>query len=253
MPSETKALTPPYISVLQLKNFVKQLAETSVPIKIDKGVIGSLSGSAQTALMSAIRFLGLVSDDGTTQKALRDLVDAYKAGEGSWKQGLLSRLNAAYKDVVVNVDIENGTWKTLEKAFIDAGVREGQMSEKSTRFYVAAMVEAGAKVSHYITKAKGRTTGSGTKATKRRENKPTLGKSSAGASGDSGDGDRGDEDYRPEGLINHYVPLPGRPSGSLIRCPTDVSEEEIALFEHSLAFLRLYAKHRAMQEEGRAE
>jgi hypothetical protein len=241
MPNEPKTITPPYLSLVQFKNFCDHLVETGVPKKIDKAVMGRMSGSNQTALISTLRFLGLVADDGTTQPALRELVEAKKVGEVEWQRALRTVVGRAYSSIVpAETDFMQETWTTLVDAFKAAGVKEGQMVEKGLRFFVGAMQEAGVPMSEHIIKAKGRTTSSTPKAP--RKAKSARGGAAADADDEvEVDDDDEEPDTPPDGYIDQPVLIPGRKVPALIRFPRDISEAEFAFLEHAVAGVKLYA------------
>jgi hypothetical protein len=238
---DQKAATPPYLSLTQFKNFIDHLAESGVPKKIDNAVMGSLNGSSRTALSSGLRFLGLVAEDGSTHSSLRALVDAKKASEADWQRALRETIDRAYAGIVEpGIDFEQETWRTLEDAFKKAGVREGQMSEKCLRFFVTAHQEAGTKLGSHILNAPGRTTGGVKRSPPKKRSSAGGGSSGSGSPGTASGGER-TPDTTPTGYIDQAVFLPGREKPALLRFPADITERELALLEHAIVGVKLYA------------
>ena len=63
--------TPPYTSYRTFKTFIEDLHEHGVPSRIDRSVLTRFSGIVGTQLMHALRFLGLVEDDGRPTERLK--------------------------------------------------------------------------------------------------------------------------------------------------------------------------------------
>ena len=72
--------TPPYTSYRTFKTFIEDLHEHGVPSRIDRSVLTRFSGIVGTQLMHALRFLGLIEDDGRPTERLKGLVKAHGDG-----------------------------------------------------------------------------------------------------------------------------------------------------------------------------
>ena len=66
--------TPPYTSYRTFRTFIDDLREHGVPSRIDRSVLTRFSGVVGSQLMHALRFLGLIEDDGRPTPRLRELV-----------------------------------------------------------------------------------------------------------------------------------------------------------------------------------
>ena len=86
--------TPPYTSYRTFKTFIEDLHEHGVPSRIDRSVLTRFSGVVGTQLMHALRFLGLIEDDGRPTQRLKELVKAH--GAGHWPEKLLELLRQEY-------------------------------------------------------------------------------------------------------------------------------------------------------------
>ena len=56
--------TPPYTSYRTFKTFIEDLHQHGVPSRIDRSVLTRFSGVVGTQLMRALRFLGLIEEEG---------------------------------------------------------------------------------------------------------------------------------------------------------------------------------------------
>ena len=81
--------TAPYTSYRTFRTFIEDLSEHGLPSRIDRSVLTRFSGVVGTQLMHALRFLGLIEDDGRATPRLKDLVKAH--GAPSWPERLLER------------------------------------------------------------------------------------------------------------------------------------------------------------------
>lgn len=65
----------PYISYQTLTTFIDgKLGQNPLPPRIDRGFVDNYAGSVQAQLLSALRIIGLVSDDGLVLAPLREAV-----------------------------------------------------------------------------------------------------------------------------------------------------------------------------------
>lgn len=233
---------PPYVSFGIFKGAIETLAQTTVPSgPIDRRVLDGLSGADYGALISGLKFLGLVDADRKALPPYKALVHASKAGGADkFKPALLEIINNAYKPVIGKVDVLHGTIAELEKAFKDFGVSQGQMLTKSVRFYIKALIEGGVVPSPHITKPKPPRTAASKKngSEKKRQIKRRK--------------DEGGDDALifkvaiPIGF--ERLPIPGL-SGAFIQYPGNITEDNCDLFQAMVGVLRTYAKGRTGKEK----
>lgn len=109
--------------------------------------MGSFSGSAQTNLLTALRFLGLITETGAPTELLADLVNTPEDG----RRGVAERmLENAYSFVFSNsFDLATSTPKHLNDVFSNAGAKGGSL-RKCVKFFVSLSEYAGLTVSEYI-------------------------------------------------------------------------------------------------------
>jgi len=222
------------------KTTIDTLAQSTVPTgPLDRRVLDYLSGADYGALMSGLRFLGLVDDSKKATKAYRELVQAAKDGGENFQTALSDIVFAAYLPITGNLDLDHGTISQLEKAFKDAGVAQGQMLTKTIRFYLKAITDCGVTISPYITKAKAQRTAT---AKKNGNEKRSRLKKKAKAD-DHSDNVR---ESIPSGF--ERLPLPGMPD-AFIQYPVDVTDAQCSLFEALIGVLRTHAKARTTRKE----
>ena len=137
---EIKLITP-YMSFKTFTSFIDRLHSSMTPPIIDKSILQHMSGSGRGQLMSALRFLKLIENDGMVTNRLRDLVSAYKSDD--WSKLLRDTLNQSFQHIVSDLDLEAGTDAQLQNAFKARGHVEGHMLNSAVRFYLAFLKEAG--------------------------------------------------------------------------------------------------------------
>src|SRR5207245_1879298 len=144
-----EVLTPPYVPWPTFVGFIERLSKTAIPTQVDSSVMTGMSGSAQSALRSGMRFLQLIEGNGIVTKRLRDLVAAY--GGDHWKDTLGEMLANAYAMFLGDVDLENATMQQLAERFRVAGHVDGSVLRKAIRFYLSGLDETGGGYSPFLT------------------------------------------------------------------------------------------------------
>jgi hypothetical protein len=197
---------------------------------MDRRVLHGLSGADHGALMSGLRYLGLVDSLRKATPEYHELVQASKNPE-KFNELLLAILDAKYNAILEKVDLESGTITQLEKAFKEQGVTQGQMLTKTIRFFVKAFTECGTHLSFHITKPSPKTP---------RVNKAGADKGRARAGNTSAEQHQtsaASADVLPKGFGR--LPIPGIVN-AFIQYPVDLTEVQCTLLEGAVAFLRVY-------------
>jgi hypothetical protein len=235
MANTTGKLVVPYIPWETFTGFIGHLKATAVPSRIDKSVMpASMPSLTRGQIQSAIRFLGLVDDAGTTTKALKDLVAAYETE--TWQQAIIDNLLEPYSQIIGELDLENATQNQLDERFHAAGV-DGQMLLKSLRFYLAMMTASGSAFSpHLMAKRKQAPTP---------RKKTVTEKKSKSAEGDDKSA-RTDSSKPAKGTVRYPLYFKGKPDGEIV-VPEDLDANDCKVIERQFAVLRAYAG----VEEGR--
>ena len=218
MSVETVERKPPYIPFLSLKKFLAGFKSSGVPSRIDRSLLGKMSGNAQAQLRSALRFLGLTEgDDFKPTEAMKSLVSA--SGTEAWS-GLFSELLwRAYEPILKGVDLDNDTHAQLEERFSKPGGVNGSARVKAIRFFLAALDDIGVTYSAHFkakpTVAKSANGGGGGKKTARsRVSKPA-----------EEEEDEEEEEDVPDGTRELLIALPTR--DVKIWVPKDLDAEEL--------------------------
>ena len=143
--------TPPYTSYRTFKTFIEDLHERGVPSRIDRSVLTRFSGIVGTQLMHALRFLGLVEDDGRPTERLKGLVKAH--GTGNWCEKLLELLRDEYAAMFA-IDLGTATPSHFHEAFRKAFPAADAVVQKCVTFFLYATNDAGVKISGRVLKGR---------------------------------------------------------------------------------------------------
>lgn len=141
---------PPYLPYKTFKNFLEGL-RVAMPARIDRSIMGSMSGGAQKLLIAALKFLALTTaHDAPTEKLTR-LVNS----EGQeWQKVFRDILTSGYAFVFKDgFDLMRSTPRHLDEQFETTGI-SGDTVRKCVAFFIAAAKDADIKLSPHITKAK---------------------------------------------------------------------------------------------------
>ena len=143
--------TPPYTSYRTFKTFIEDLHEHGVPSRIDRSVLTRFSGVVGTQLMHALRFLGLIEDDGRPTERLKGLVKAH--GTGNWSERFLELLRHEYAPMFA-IDLETATPSHFSEAFRKAFPAADAVVQKCVTFFLYAANDAGVKISGRVLKGR---------------------------------------------------------------------------------------------------
>lgn len=245
MPEESN-LVPPYVSWGVFRNTIEKLAETAVPTgALDRRVLDWLSGADHGALMSGLRFLGLVDSQRKATAEYVELVESLKDTQ-KFTHNLKRILDSKYLPITGEVNLEKGTRSEIEKAFKGAGVVQGQMLTKSIRFFVKAFTEGGVKVSPYILKTGKPPKSNRTTAPKIKRSKPIPQGSAKGSEHTQEHQQSGGHDEVPKGFAR--LPIPGLPN-AYIQYPIGMTEQQFALFNAMVGVLKIYVSSSGIGKE----
>ena len=143
--------TPPYTSYRTFKTFIQDLREHGVPSRIDRSVLTRFSGVVGTQLMHALRFLGLIEDQGRPTQRLKELVNAH--GGAHWPEKLFELLRKAYAPMFA-IDLETATPSHFNEAFRKAFPAADAVVQKCVTFFLYAANDAGVKISGRMLKGR---------------------------------------------------------------------------------------------------
>lgn len=136
---------PPYAAYRTFKGFLEKLGRYPAT-KIDRSVMGSVSGSNQYQLLAALRYLGLISTNRSPTQSLSELLSATPP---EFKIVLRRIIEASYAGILAGVDLSRVTLEEVEGRFIKAGAR-GDTVRKCVAFFLAAARDADMPISPYL-------------------------------------------------------------------------------------------------------
>jgi hypothetical protein len=153
--TEKKRAAPPYVAYKTLKNFLEKFTQ-GVPGRIDRGLMSSMSGAAQSQVTTAMRYLGFISDAGIPT----DVMKIYVAGqEEKRKETLRDVLAKSYPFVFgeeAEFDFSLATGQQLREEFEAKTSATGETVARCIGFLKDAAEDAGIVLSPYITQKKAR-------------------------------------------------------------------------------------------------
>lgn len=143
--SGSSKLLPPYVTFVSLMNFIDSL-KRGIPGQIDRSLMKTMSGSMQTQMMSALKYLHLVDDTGRVKDTLTRLVHS----EGAERTNVLQELlRASYPFLFSDFDLSKATSNQFRQKFTEVGA-SGDSVRKCIGFFLSAAKEANVEVSPYI-------------------------------------------------------------------------------------------------------
>lgn len=138
-------LLPPYVTLVSLMNFIDGL-KRGMPGQIDRSLMKTMSGSMQTQMMSALKYLDLIDTSGHAQDYLTRLVNS----EGAERTQVLRELLVnSYPFLFNGFDLSKATSSQFRQKFTEAGA-SGDSVRKCISFFLSAAKDAGIEVSPYI-------------------------------------------------------------------------------------------------------
>jgi len=143
--TEGKAV-PPYLAYRTFRNYIDGLKGVGIPSRIDRSVLGNMSGITQSQLLGTLQFLGLIQQDGKPTARLQKIVDS----EGSGRQKeLRDLLKAAYPFLFdSDVDLAKATPRQIKEEF--GSFASGQTIRKCVAFFIRAARDAELPLSPHI-------------------------------------------------------------------------------------------------------
>lgn len=155
MEAVEKKTIPPYVAYTTLSNFIGRFKQ-GLPSRIDRGLMGSMSGAAQSQVITAMRYLGMISENGLPTQ----LMKLYATGdEGERKNALGKMLVAAYPFLFDTeaFNISFATGQQLREALEANTSATGETLDRCMSFVKDAARDAGFTVSPYMTQKTSRT------------------------------------------------------------------------------------------------
>ena len=223
-PRQERSASAPYVAFKTFKNFIKSLNENGIPSHVDKSVMNGLAGGTQSHLASALKFLGLVNDDQTPSSHLKNLVESYDTND--WSEILAALLRGSYADVTDGVDLENATPNQLDGCFDN---QSAVMIDKTVRFYLSALDDAGVEYSTHLKKRKPKAKRKPRAASKAKDNK------------EEPDTSQDKPAETPSGMIDYPIHFSKNRSGH-IQVPKDITAEDCEMIELVIPMIKKLAE-----------
>src|SRR5689334_17629697 len=132
------AKTPPYVPFPTFKTFIADLAANDIPGRIDRSVLQRFSGSTGTQLMTSLRALGLILQDGKPTDTLAVLVSSYSTSD--WAPQLHNVIAPIYAPIL-SINLEKATPSQFSEAFGSVFPGTDAVQQKCIAFFLAAAQE----------------------------------------------------------------------------------------------------------------
>jgi hypothetical protein len=145
---DNPALVPPYLSYKTFHGFIERLrARLPLPNRIDRSVMAELSGSNQSQLAAALRYLQLI---GPSNSPTGTLVALVKAEGADYQKTLRALLISRYTFLFDSGDLRRLTPQDIHQRFATVGA-SGETIRRCTSFLLAAARHAQIPVSAFVT------------------------------------------------------------------------------------------------------
>jgi hypothetical protein len=157
---ENKAKTAPYLPFLTFTNALDNIASNGVPNIIDRHSFPSFSGASVSATLGALKFFGLIGEDGTPNDSLHDLV----MDRDGRKPAIKKLLEKHYPNVFA-LDLMRATPPQFDGAFTPELYNvAGETKVKAKTFFIKAAQYADIPMSNMLIK---KTRASGKRASRK--------------------------------------------------------------------------------------
>lgn len=169
--TDEKTLSPPYIGYGSFQSFISGLKENPLPDRIDRSVFGNMSGGLAYGLLSALKFLGLISANGTPDPLLHRMVEA--ADDQATQAALRATLERSYPGLFNGmVKLDRATSAQLDEYLRTSFGIQGGTIDKAASFVIAAATAAGLGLSAQLKSRKPIGSGNGNRRTKQKKSAP---------------------------------------------------------------------------------
>ncbi len=153
---DKKKPAPPYVAYKTLSNFLDRFKQ-GVPARIDRGLMASMSGAAQSQVTTALRYLGMMTEKGIPLP----LLHRYVSGQDDERRAaLLEALTNSYPFLFgEHFDLARATGQLLREAFETNTSATGETLGRCIAFFKDAAADAMIILSPYIKEKKARVIG----------------------------------------------------------------------------------------------
>jgi Family of unknown function (DUF5343) len=153
MDAKDRKPVPPYVAYKTLSNFLDRFKQ-GLPGRIDRGLMGSMSGAAQSQVTTALRYLGMISENNIPTALMR----RYVSGQEQERQAaLFEMLTKSYPFIFGgDFNLATATASQLREEFADNTTATGETLGRCMAFLKDAALDAGIIVSPFILQKKTR-------------------------------------------------------------------------------------------------
>lgn len=111
----TKRRLAPYVPVTTLRTFLERIRWVTTPKKVNKKLLDDygISKPNQSALLSALKFLGLIENDGSPTSDFRRL----QSSGGEFRSSLEDVVRRSYSDLFVRFDVSRDDRESVANYF----------------------------------------------------------------------------------------------------------------------------------------
>lgn len=138
--------TPAYVSYKAFSRFINGLRDGHLPSRIDRSILGAMSGSGQSALLGTLEYLNLIDAQGKPQPGLEQLVTLSGA---QYNAKLKELLVGSYGFLLQGIDLKRATGAQVHEAFRKQNL-QGSTAVKAIAFFLAAAKDAGIEISKHV-------------------------------------------------------------------------------------------------------
>lgn len=148
MADKAQNLSPPYASFPAFINFLNKLRETTIPGRIDPSVFGKASGSIAYSILASLKFLKLISADGTP---LPQFIALVNAADDERKPMLREMIQAGYPSLWDgSLDVTKATAGQFDEHIREEFDVKGSTVDKVATFFIQAAKAADLTISPHL-------------------------------------------------------------------------------------------------------
>ena len=240
MPATTdKDASPPYLSFSTVRHFMDSFKEAGVPDRIDRTLIPGQSGTTQTYLLAALRFLGFIDQAGTPTALMAEWHTMSDDEKPIYAKAIKQSYDFLFDG---SFKLEAATEGQIREKLKEKDI-QGDTARKAITFFVNACEFAEIPVSPHL---KGKRGGSGNNGAKRSKRK----KMPNGTTGSTGAINTGATDHAHVITGHTKAVLPLNPEGTRVfklEAPPTVTKEELARITSWLSFQLIVAPPTAVE------
>ena len=149
--TKAKRFTPPYVAYKTLTNFLEKFQQ-GVPGRIERGLMGNLSGAVQSQLTTTLKYLHLMSDNNVPTDEMKRLVVAQGNDRIEQMKALIVK---NYPFVfTADFDFSTATGSMLRERLEEQTSATGETVTRCIAFLKDAALDAGIPVSPYLSHTK---------------------------------------------------------------------------------------------------